>query len=70
MIKRPLQYFLASVNIAAAVACPVLDGQYSVWARFVGVSCGLLYWKLSPNIFQTINKLNSRRDELRKILGV
>ncbi|BDI20943.1 hypothetical protein ANSO36C_67450 (plasmid) [Nostoc cf. commune SO-36] len=65
-MKRPLEYFLASLNIAAAVAYPALDGQYSLVCRVLGVSCGLLYWKISPNIFEAINKLSSRRDELKK----
>lgn len=65
-MKRPLQYILASLNIAAAVASPALDGQYSLMCRALGVSCGLLYWKISPSIFESITKLNSRRDELKK----
>lgn len=65
-MKRPLQYILASLNIAAAVAYPALDGQYSFACRALGVSCGLLYWKISPSIFESIAKLNSRRDELKK----
>lgn len=63
-MKRSLQYFLASLNIASTVAYPALDGQYSLYARGLGVLCGLLYWKTSPNIFDSITKLNSRRSDL------
>lgn len=63
-MKRLSQYFLASVNIACSVAYPALDEQYSFYARGFGVLCGLLYWKISPNIFESITKLNSRRSEL------
>jgi hypothetical protein len=65
-MKRLLQYILASLNIAVTVVYPTLDGQYSLVCRALGISCGLLYWKLSPNIFETVTKLNSQRDELRK----
>ncbi|WP_373527402.1 hypothetical protein [Nostoc sp.] len=63
-MKPSLQYFLASINIASTVAYPALDGQYSLYARGLGVLCGLLYWKISPNIFDSITKLNSRRSDL------
>ncbi|WP_066425145.1 hypothetical protein [Anabaena sp. 4-3] len=63
-MKRPLQYLLASINLAAAVAYPALDEKHSLYARLLGLSCGLIYWKISPNIFATIAKLNSRRTDL------
>lgn len=63
-MKRPLQYFLASINIAAAITYPVMNEQQSLYARCLGILCGLIYWKISPNIFESITKLNSRRNEL------
>ena len=65
-IKRLLQYFLASINIAAAVAHPILDEEYSIYTRGLGVLCGLLYWKTSPNIFGIINNLNNHHSNLKK----
>lgn len=65
-MKCLLQYFLALINITSAVAYPALDGKYSLYARLLGLCCGLLYWKISPNIFKTVAKLNSQRDELKK----